>query len=95
MRPTPEERVDPAFRRFAPLVGISDRHGNKLSIKRTGGKTGNIEEIVSPNGRWAKLTYDGSNRVTEITDNAGRSVKYTYISGRLRKVEAPGTPQIG
>ena len=79
------------FGGFAPLVAIKDRFGNTLSIKRTSGMTGNIKEIVSPNGRWAKFTYDGSNRITEIADNGGRKVKYTYTSGRLTKVEAPGS----
>ncbi len=77
------------FGGFAPLVAISDRHGNKLTIKRSGGQTGNITEIISPHGRWVKFTYDGSNRITKVVDNGGREVKYTYTSGRLTKVEAP------
>ncbi len=77
------------FGGFAPLVAIKDRFGNTLTIKRTGGQTGNIKEIVSPSGRWAKFTYDASNRITEIADNGGRKLKYTYTSGRLTKVEAP------
>jgi RHS repeat-associated protein len=75
------------FGGFAPLIAIKDRHGNKLTIKRVGGQLGNIKEIVSPNGRWAKFTYDGSNRITDITDNGGRHLKYSYTSGRLTKVE--------
>ncbi|MDQ3724686.1 MAG: DUF6531 domain-containing protein [Actinomycetota bacterium] len=78
------------FGGFAPLVAIKDPHGNTLRIKRTEGQTGNIKEIVSPNGRWAKFTYDGANRITEITDNGGRSFKYSYTSGRLTKVERSG-----
>jgi len=71
----------------APLMGITDAHGNKLTINRSGD---NITKVVTPNGRWAEFTYDGSNRVTEITDNGGRVFKYTYTSGRLTKVEEPG-----
>jgi RHS repeat-associated protein len=73
----------------APLQAIHDRHGNTLTIKRASGQTGNITQITSPNGRWAKFTYDGSNRITKVIDNGGREVKYTYTSGRLTKVEAP------
>jgi RHS repeat-associated protein len=76
------------FGGFAPLIAIRDRFGNTLKIKR-GGAT-NIEEIVSPNGRWAKFVYGAGARVAEIVDNGGRKLKYTYTSGRLTKVEAPG-----
>jgi RHS repeat-associated protein len=79
------------FGGFAPLIAIRDRFGNTLSIKRAGGLTGNIKEIVSPNGRWAKFTYDESNRITEVVDNGGRKLKYTYTSTQLTKVEAPGS----
>ncbi|HEY5941858.1 MAG TPA: RHS repeat-associated core domain-containing protein [Solirubrobacterales bacterium] len=78
------------FGGFAPLIRITDRFGNVLTIKRTGGVISNIKEIISPNGRWARFTYDSSNRITEIIDNGGRKTKYTYTSGRLTKVEAPG-----
>jgi RHS repeat-associated protein len=78
------------FGGFAPLIAVKDRFGNTLTIKRTEALTGNIKEIVSPNGRWAKFTYDEANRITEIIDNGGRKIKYTYTSGRLTKVDAPG-----
>ncbi|HKO38431.1 MAG TPA: RHS repeat-associated core domain-containing protein [Solirubrobacterales bacterium] len=74
---------------YAPLMAIEDRFGNALRIKRESGLPGDIAKVTTPNGRWAKFTYDGSNRITQITDNADRSVKYTYTSGRLTKVEAP------
>jgi RHS repeat-associated protein len=72
---------------FTPLMEIEDRHGNKLTIKRTSGYYGDITQITSPHGRWARFTYDGSNRVTQVVDNGGRKVKYAYTSGRLTKVE--------
>ena len=74
---------------FTPLMEIEDRHGNKLTIKRTTGYYGDITQITSPHGRWAKFTYDKENRITEIVDNGGRKVKYAYTSGRLTKVEGP------
>jgi RHS repeat-associated protein len=75
---------------WAPLVAIRDRFGNTLSIKRAAGLPGNVAKVTTPHGRWAEFSYDGSNRITEVTDNAGRALKYTYASGRLTKVEASG-----
>jgi RHS repeat-associated protein len=75
------------FGEMAPLQAIRDRFGNTLTLTRASGQTGNITQITSPHGRWAKLSYDGSDRVTEITDNGGRHLKYSYTSGRLTKVE--------
>ena len=43
--------------------------------------------ILSTSGRWLKLTYDGSNRITQVQDNSGRLVHYAYdASGRLHTV---------
>ncbi len=75
---------------IAPLQAIRDRHGNTVTITRSGGQIGNITKITSPNGRWITFSYDGSNRVTQATDNIGRTVGYTYdASGRLWKVTDP------
>jgi YD repeat-containing protein len=41
---------------------------------------------ISPSGRWIALTYDASQRITQATDNIGRTVTYDYSSGRLWKV---------
>jgi len=75
------------FGEVAPLQAIRDPYGNTLTLTRTNGQNGNITKITSPHGRWVKLSYDGSNRITEATDNGGRHLKYTYTSGRLTKVE--------
>src|SRR5579872_3285522 len=80
------------------LVFIQDRFGNKVAINRQlgsqyqNGGTGNINQIISPNGRWLQFTYDGCNRVQQISDNMGRSTYYTYdtnpcTSGHLIKVQ--------
>jgi RHS repeat-associated protein len=74
----------------APLQAIRDRYGNTLKIDHSSGTTGNITKVSSPHNRWVTFTYDGSNRVTQATDNLGRSVGYTYDgSGRLWKVTDP------
>ena len=70
----------------APLQSIRDRFGNTVTLVRPTGQGGPIARIVSPNGRWIALTYDTAQRITQATDNIGRTVTYTYDSGRLWKV---------
>lgn len=74
-----------------PLQAIRDRYGNTVTLTRSsGGQSGNITRITSPNGRWIEFSYDGNNRITQATDNIGRSVTYTYdTSGRLWQVTDP------
>jgi RHS repeat-associated protein len=74
---------------FASLLSVRDRFGNTLTIKRKAGPTSPVEKVISPNGRWAKFSYEAG-LVTEIADNGGRKFKYTYTSNRLTKVDAPG-----
>jgi len=75
------------FGEVAPLQAIRDRFGNTLTLNRESGQKGNITRVTSPNGRWAEFSYDESNRITDIVDNGGRHLKYTYASGRLTKVK--------
>jgi RHS repeat-associated protein len=78
------------FGENAPLQAIRDRYGNKITITRTSGQSGNITKVTSPNGRWIEFTYDASNRITQAKDNIGRTVTYTYDgSGRLSTVTDP------
>lgn len=70
----------------APLQSIRDRSGNTIALVRPTGQSGPIARIVSQNGRWIDLTYDTAQRITQATDNIGRTVTYTYQSGRLWKV---------
>ncbi|MFG3685498.1 RHS repeat-associated core domain-containing protein [Micromonospora sp. NPDC047740] len=79
------------FGENAPLQSIRDRHGNQITLTRSsGGQSGDITQITSPNGRWIKLAYT-SGRVTRAQDNAGRVVQYGYdSSGRLTTVTSPG-----
>ncbi|MCW3842175.1 DUF6531 domain-containing protein [Micromonospora yasonensis] len=79
------------FGENAPLQAIRDRHGNQITLTRSsGGQSGDITQITSPNGRWIKLAYT-SGRVTRAEDNAGRAVQYGYdTSGRLTSVTSPG-----
>ena len=77
------------FGELAPLQAIRDPYGNTLTLTRASGQTGNITKITSPHGRWVKLSYDGSNRITEVTDNGGQHLKYEYASGLLAKMTDP------
>ncbi|MFJ6194802.1 pre-peptidase C-terminal domain-containing protein [Micromonospora sp. NPDC092111] len=79
------------FGENAPLQSIRDRHGNQITLTRsTGGQSGDITQVTSPNGRWIKLSYTGG-RVTRAQDNLGRAVQYGYDSaGRLTTVTSPG-----
>jgi RHS repeat-associated protein len=75
------------FGENAPLQAIRDRYGNKITLTRTNGQSGNITQISATGGRWVKLTYDTSNRIIQAEDNAGRIVGYHYdANGRLDRV---------
>src|SRR5262249_21731211 len=73
------------FGNYAPLQGIRNSAGEELRLTRENGQSGNITKITSPHGHWVKFTYDGSNRITEITDNGGQHLKYAYTEGLLSK----------
>lgn len=78
------------FGENAPLQSISDAYGNRITLIRSQGRSGNITTILSTSGRWIKLTYDTSNRITQAQDNSGRKVIYAYdTSGRLHTVTDP------
>ncbi len=78
------------FGENAPLQSISDPNGNRITLIRSQGRSGNITTILSTSGRWIKLTYDTSNRITQAQDNSGRKVIYAYdTSGRLHTVTDP------
>jgi RHS repeat-associated protein len=68
-----------------PLQAIRDRHGNQITLTRTGAggnaSAGAITTITSPNGKWIKLT--GGGLVSRAEDSLGRVVEYHYDS-RLR-----------
>jgi RHS repeat-associated protein len=68
------------FGENAPLQAIRDRHGNQMTILHANDQQGPLTQVLSPNGRWIKFTYD-NNRISQVTDNIGRTVSYTYDAG--------------
>src|SRR5207253_2847577 len=75
------------FGENAPLQSIGDPNGNRITLIRSQGKTGNITTLLSTSGRWIKLTYDTSNRITQAQDNSGRNVIYANdTSGPLHSL---------
>jgi RHS repeat-associated protein len=71
------------FGEVAPLQSITDRYGNAIEVTHSSGQsvTGPITNVTSPNGRWMEFSYNGPNCsvcVSEVTDNAGRTVSYAY-----------------
>lgn len=79
------------FGERAPLQAIRDRYGNTVTITHASGQTGNVTRVTSPNGRWFDFTYDTSDRITQVKDNSGRVVTYTYTNGKLSTVTDPET----
>lgn len=84
------------FGHAAPLQKIRDRYGNEIRLTWSGTNAygsgnGNIVRMTSPSGRWIALTYvAGTSRVSQATDNLGRSVTYTYdAAGNLSTVADP------
>ena len=61
------------FGENAPLQAIRDRYGNAITVQHADGQQGNITRVISPFGRWFELTYDPSDRITQVTDNSGRT----------------------
>lgn len=91
-----------AFGNPAFLTKVTDRFGNSVTINRreytyvtNGG--GEIQSVTTSDGRWMEFTYGvcvpgttPSYCVTEVEDNSGRTVSYSYDSnGRLTKVTDP------
>lgn len=65
------------------LVGIFDRDGNEVRLKRE--SNGNLVRIESPGGGWIHITYS-ENRIIRVENNSGDKVDYDYDrSIRLRR----------
>lgn len=68
------------FGENAPLQYIQDRFGNKITLTRSNGISGNITQVSGSNGRFIRFLYNGNNCITQAVDNIGRAVNYAYDS---------------
>ena len=76
---------------LAAVTGMYDRCGNRITLVRDY-STGDLQKIVSTNGRSLSFTYDSGHRITAMADNIGRTTTYAYdTSGRLTTVTYPDT----
>lgn len=72
----------------AYLTRLSDRHGNKLEIKRD--FRGRVDLVIDTYGREIDFDYDASGRLARLVDFTGRQVTYTYNDqGDLVAVTSP------
>jgi YD repeat-containing protein len=53
-----------------------DAKGNRLELKRDAKR--DLQQIVTPHGRWIKFQYDEQSRITRADDDAGNWVTYSY-----------------
>ena len=68
------------------LHQIIDRFGNKLTLTRD--ENLRLSRVISSNNKWVEFGYVGTSTiVSQIRDNIGRTVSYTYdTQNRLTKV---------
>lgn len=72
------------------LYTLVDKSGNKMIFpKRIVGPrvTWNLTEIKNTEGNTTKITLDGENKVTKITDGAGQEVNFQYTNNHLASVQ--------
>jgi YD repeat-containing protein len=82
-----------------PLQAIRDAQGNTVRIYRMyqdedGQYYGPITNVISPNGYWLAYSWNNTSAsnplITQVTDDAGQTVSYTYDgSGNLKTVTDP------
>jgi YD repeat-containing protein len=72
------------------LVGVEDRHGNKLTLERNLGES-RIQRILTPDGRQVAFEYEGTSaRITRLLGPLDLEVRYEYnAAADLIKVTDP------
>jgi RHS repeat-associated protein len=67
---------------YGVIEYVQDRFGNSITLSdRAVPGDATPKRIISSAGRWLSLTYDGFARITQVQDNLGRTVSYTYDPG--------------
>lgn len=83
----PEAYNAKAFAQGAPYE-MRDAKGNRILLERDGAR--NLSALVSPGGHTINLRYDGQNRITEATDDAGHKVTYDSTGRLVSVIDAQG-----
>lgn len=84
---TTADQYSYAFDAKGYMIWMKDRNGNKIDIAVNA--DGKVTAVQDPAGRKNTITYE-NNRISQITDPAGRIVKYAYDgSGKLVTVTNP------
>jgi RHS repeat-associated protein len=66
------------------LIEIRARTGAAITVQRNA--SAQVTKITSPSGRWIAFTYNAAGLVSQVQDNAARTVSYAYTSNRLTSV---------
>ncbi|GEM_PF-1467775 len=75
----------------AVLTGVVDRNGNTTTLSWDTNSR-NIRSVRSPAGYWATFSYNSAQNpvsISQIHDNAGRTVSYGYTGDQLTSVTDP------
>src|SRR3954471_6189864 len=67
------------------LIGMQDDAAHRVVFERDRDRS--LKRLVSPSGLFLSFEYDNDDRVTQVTDDEGRIVRYTYEDGRLVGVD--------
>src|SRR5262249_21144906 len=63
--------------------------GAQVTITRGSGFSGRIVRVTSPSGRFIDFSYNAQNFISQIKDNSGRTVTYSYNGNYLQAVTDP------
>jgi YD repeat-containing protein len=73
---------------YCSLIGYRNAQGQELRFERDSARK--LIRLTSPNKNWIHLSYGPGDRIAEIDDSRGRTVRYTYDElGRLISVAYP------
>jgi hypothetical protein len=70
-------------------IEFRNAKGDRLELIRNGRR--DLEEILTPHGRWIKFQYDGQSRIVYANDDAGNWAKYSYTADGMLETVALST----
>jgi len=60
---------------FNGLYEIRDKFDNRVRFVRSGGQ---LQQVISPSGRYLSFQYNSDNNISQVSDNIGRTWAYAY-----------------